>query len=153
MSTATQHRPILTIKGLRPAPAAPAAAAPAPAPAPAPATPAPAPGKLSITLRDLQRDFPLTFPRGDGKPRPLAIGITAEIEKRTGAAAADIAAVLNCYTAATSYHWAVLTRGAQRVDLDGNPVEPVAAFHRHHAFNRLLELGAEMKRLSPGEKP
>ena len=84
----------------------------------------------------LGREYPLAF---GADVKPLAIGIGKQLwdqAKAAGIGREAFNAARSKRTTSLSYLKALATDGAQRHDLDGNPVEAVAIEHQVHAFER-----------------
>ncbi|WP_295585099.1 ProQ/FINO family protein [uncultured Lamprocystis sp.] len=81
-------------------------------------------------LLALREAFPLAFPADAAAIRPLAIGIHTAIQAwaatRPDLRPAQVAAVLPQYCGRTRYRQ-TLVAGALRIDLQGQPTEPVTA--------------------------
>ena len=90
--------------------------------------------QINATLTQLAEQFPQTFVLEKHLPhRPLKVGIAADIQ----AALPDLDrralfVALKVYTRRLVYLQAVVV-GAERVDLDGNPVGEVTAWEADHA--------------------
>jgi ProP effector len=89
-----------------------------------------------VALDWLGREYPLAF---GADVKPLAIGIGKQLwdqAKAAGIGREAFNAARSKRTTSLSYLKALATDGAQRHDLDGNPVEAVAIEHQVHAFER-----------------
>jgi hypothetical protein len=73
-----------------------------------------------------------------GAPKPLAVGIKAAIAAGLDAEERKrLDRLMGCWTGTICYLRALSKSGAQRHDLDGNPVEAVTPEHSAHALQRL----------------
>jgi hypothetical protein len=84
-------------------------------------------------LRERLTTWPAVLPSEIGDPvRPLKIGVRDDLATLlpAGEAPEVLNRVLRRYTRSTQYLTALTAPGALRHDLDGNPVEPVAAEHK-----------------------
>ena len=91
-------------------------------------------------IRDLLEDkYPKCFVKHGQIPKPIKIGVKEEIYNSLKKQYPDIVsrkvltAHLAMYTASEEYLKCILVDGAMRVDLDGNPVEPISDEHKEAA--------------------
>jgi sRNA-binding protein len=79
-------------------------------------------------------------------PRPLKAGIDRDIAGEMAdtslAFETDLRNAMRLYTSSPAYLTAMTVEGAQRIDLAGNPVEPVKQPHAGFAKFRLKRMGA-----------
>lgn len=69
-----------------------------------------------------------------GKPVPLKLGIIEDVKARLPSEEHDaVQTAIARWARGVPYIYATLEPDAQRIDLDGNPVEEVTAKHRDHA--------------------
>ena len=88
----------------------------------------------AAALWRLAEQFPRTFAAAKHLPhRPLKVGIAADVQERcSDIDRRDLAAALAAYTHRIAYLQAIVS-GADRIDLDGNPVGEVTASDAAHA--------------------
>jgi len=77
-----------------------------------------------------------TFQHKHVPPKPLAIGISAHLVQDLALDPAIVHATMRLYTRRRAYQQALARPGALRVDLAGQPVEPVAPEHQTSARTR-----------------
>lgn len=108
------------------------------------------------TLAALRDAFPKAFPADGDKPKPLAINtrdsLSAWAEGRPGLSQGLIKKALQRYCAALRYKIELLEPGAMRIDLQGNPVEPVSEEAREHARRYIEEAKAAKKARAERQK-
>jgi len=100
------------------------------------------------TLDLLYKTFPHCFIEGRDK-KPLQIGIYEPLKERLKNYPVSeklLKNVLGFYIRKPSYSFA-FKEGAMRVDLDGNPVEPVTKEHIAHAQMKIKAMFAKAKKL------
>ena len=110
----------------------PAAAAPEAVPAPAASAPAMSAAECA---EQLKQRFPALFA---GAPKPIKLRVQADIQARAPGVftKAVLSAFLRRHTGGTSYLIA-LSRASHRLDLDGQPTDPVSDEHRQAALDEL----------------
>ena len=77
--------------------------------------------------------YPAAFQAEPTAVRPLKIGIDRDIQQALHADPTVLRAVLRGYTRRRAYCVALAAPGAIRVDLDGDPIEPVMPAHQQGA--------------------
>src|SRR5262249_57645248 len=77
-----------------------------------------------------------TFRHEHAPPKPLAIGISAHLVQDLALDPAIVHAAMRLYTRRRADQQALARPGALRVDLAGQPVEPVAPEHQTSARTR-----------------
>jgi ProQ/FINO family len=77
--------------------------------------------------------YPEAFVHEGEPPKPLAIGITERLITELALDAAVVKGAMRLYTRRRAYQQALSEPGAMRVDLTGQPTEPVAPEHQVHA--------------------
>jgi ProP effector len=94
--------------------------------------------RIAAVIELLCERFPQTFDRNG--PRPLKVGVYADILVALGAGIQppDLQSALRAYTSNARY-LRVLSAGAYRIDLDGNPVGTVTPEDETVAKRRLAE--------------
>jgi len=100
------------------------------------------------TLNLLYQTFPRCFIEGRDK-KPLMIGIFEPLRERLKdypVSEKILKNVLGFYIRKPSYNFA-FKEGAMRVDLDGNPVEPVTEEHIAYAQMKIKAMFAKAKKL------
>ena len=81
-------------------------------------------------LAMLTERYPEAFRHEDETPRPLAIGTGARLVAELGLEPDLVNAAMRLYTRRQAYQQALAQPGAMRVDLTGQPTEPVTAAHQ-----------------------
>jgi len=81
-------------------------------------------------LSTLCERYPETFKHEGEPPKPLAIGTGARLDEDLGLAPDVVNAAMRLYTRRKSYQRALAQAGAMRVDLAGQPTEPVSQEHQ-----------------------
>lgn len=113
------------------------AAAATPEAAPAPGAPAAAAPAMSAAecAEQLKQRFPALFA---GAPKPIKLRVQADIQARAPGVftKAVLSAFLRRHTGGTGYLIA-LSRASHRLDLDGQPTDPVSDEHRQAALDEL----------------
>lgn len=106
--------------------------------------------RASEIIAVLAEWFPACIVVFEGRRRPLAVGIRNDlIAQLDGAATAlEITAALRRYCSSFGYLKNCVV-GAERVDLDGNPVGVINEQEAAHAAGKLAELRAARKAKSP----
>jgi len=96
--------------------------------------------RIDAVIRLLCDSFPQTFSCGGQHPRPLKVGVYADALAALGGAipARDLKSALRAYTSRASYLH-VLTAGAPRVGIDGEPAGAVTPEEEAVAKARLAE--------------
>jgi len=87
-------------------------------------------------LAMLTARYPETFRHEHAPPKPLAIGISAHLVQDLALDPAIVHAAMRLYTRRRADQQALARPGALRVDLAGQPVEPVAPEHQTSARTR-----------------
>ena len=110
--------------------------------------------KSKDVIAYLAEQFPQCFSvKGDAKP--LKIGIFDDLAKRLQddpmVSKTRLRTALRHYTNSWRYLYSV-KQGEQRVDLDGNPVEPVTEEHYQHAQESLKESKAKVAEKNKARK-
>jgi hypothetical protein len=85
-------------------------------------------------LTMLTERYPEAFRHDGDPPRPLAIGISTQLVVELGLEPEVVNTAMRLYTRRRAYQQALAQPGAMRVDLTGQPTEPVTA--AHHATAR-----------------
>lgn len=107
----------------------------------------------SSLLATLTEKFPAAFPADPRAIRPLKIGIHQDLK----AALPEVD--LKALRQAMSYHTRRLAylraveRGGERIDLNGNPVEPVTPEQQVHATEKLKEAKAYLQAKQAAQPP
>lgn len=103
-------------------------------------------GKISDERQLLSERFPSII-RPQGEPKlPLKVGIAEDIlEVAPDLEPAVVKKALKDYTGGPTYHRACLAEDAVRIDLKGEPVQPVDDTQKEHHRFRLRNLGAERR--------
>lgn len=114
--------------------------------------------RTSAALSLLQARFPALFPSRPSDVRPLALGIHQALAGRLASDAdADpkgIGWALRKWCKRDGYKRA-LSRGGDRIDPDGHPIEPVSEEHRRAALALVEDLDADRRakaQLKPGKR-
>src|SRR5262245_35772865 len=81
-------------------------------------------------LRMLCERYPATFRHESEPPQPLAIGISDHLIAELALDPATVHNALRLYVRRKSYQRALVAPGAMRVDLTGQPTEPVTPEHQ-----------------------
>jgi hypothetical protein len=81
-------------------------------------------------LAMLTERYPEAFRHEDETPRPLAIGTGARLVAELGLEPDLVNTAMRLYTRRHAYQQALAQPGAMRVDLTGQPTEPVTAAHQ-----------------------
>lgn len=95
----------------------------------------------------LREHFPLAFPADNTQVRPLAIGTGHQLAAWAEAHGHDFKGIrlaLQKYCGRNAYQQALCAEEAQRINLDGEPVEPVSPEHHARAEQSLRD--AEKRR-------
>jgi ProP effector len=77
-----------------------------------------------------------------GAPKPLVTNIHHQMRAELPAPAKTVRLAMALWTGRVGYLHPLSASGAQRHDLDGNPVEPVTDAHREHARQVLEQRAA-----------
>lgn len=151
-------RPVLTLKRkTEPAPA------PAPETSPAPVMKKPLNNRQRKALERhkradeamswLRQKYPSAF---NFEYRPLALDTRERLAGAAQEAGLSIRAItyaLQRHTKRPRYLRALAHPEAVRIDLEGNPVEPVSEEHRQHASQRFMDTMAEVKKNRKARAP
>lgn len=109
--------------------------------------------KKNELLATLTEKFPAAFPADPKAIRPLKIGIHQDLK----AALPEVDR--KALRQAMSYHTRRLAylraveRGGERIDLNGNPVEPVTPGQQVHATEKLKEAKAHLQTKQAAQPP
>jgi hypothetical protein len=88
---------------------------------------------VQTLARTLLARYPAAFRAAGAEVRPLKIGIDRDLQQALDVNPAVLRTVLGGYTRRRAYRAALAAPGAMRVDLAGQPVEPVMAAHQQWA--------------------
>ena len=88
---------------------------------------------VQTLARTLLARYPAAFRAEAAEVRPLKIGIDRDLQQALDVHPAVLRTVLGGYTRRRAYRAALAAPGAMRVDLAGQPVEPVTAAHQQWA--------------------
>lgn len=90
---------------------------------------------LLVAIGRLQKHFPKAFPKRPDPRVPLKLGIIADLYAHAGKLGLDEAQIKEAVATwcSAGRYWAVLVKGAERVDLDGTPCGQVTAAEAAHA--------------------
>jgi hypothetical protein len=88
---------------------------------------------VQTLARTLLARYPAAFRAEGAEVRPLKIGIDRDLQQALDVNPAVLRTVLGGYTRRRAYRAALAAPGAMRVDLAGQPVEPVTAAHQQWA--------------------
>jgi ProQ/FINO family len=88
---------------------------------------------VQTLARTLLARYPAAFRAEGAEVRPLKIGIDRDLQQALDVDPAVLRTVLGGYTRRRAYRAALAAPGAMRVDLAGQPVEPVTAAHQQWA--------------------
>lgn len=109
---------------------------------------------IKEALELLYVHFPKAFIK-EGDCKPLKIGILEDLKPLIanieGLSISKVRAAVRVYTTRLRYFYSV-REGAQRVDLNGNEVEPVTAEHAEYARTRFTEINNKRRPAKP-KKP
>ena len=88
---------------------------------------------VQTLARTLLARYPAAFRAEGAEVRPLKIGIDRDLQQALDVDPAVLRTVLGGYTRRRAYRAALAAPGAMRVDLAGQPVEPVTAAQQQWA--------------------
>jgi hypothetical protein len=88
---------------------------------------------VQTLARTLLTRYPAAFRAEGSEVRPLKIGIARDLQQALDVHPAVLRTVLRGYTRRRAYRAALAAPGAMRVDLAGQPVEPVTPAHQQWA--------------------
>ena len=88
---------------------------------------------VQTLARTLLARYPAAFRAEGAEVRPLKIGIDRDLQQALDVDPAVLRTVLGGYTRRRAYRAALAAPGAMRVDLAGQPVEPVTPAHQQWA--------------------
>src|ERR671926_33781 len=88
---------------------------------------------VQTLARTLLARYPAAFRAEGAEVRPLKIGIDGDLQQALDGNPAVLRTVLGGYTRRRAYRAALAAPGAMRVDLAGQPVEPVTPAHQQWA--------------------
>jgi len=95
--------------------------------------------RAALLRAELVRRFPRCFVAEDETPRPLKIGIKADIVAALpDVNPHDLINTLTAYCTAPAYYTAMIA-STDRVDLDGNVAGPVSASAKRHSARKLAK--------------
>ena len=110
---------------------------------------------IKEALELLYVHFPKAFIK-EGDCKPLKIGILEDLKPLIadieGLSISKVRAAVRVYTTRLRYFYSV-REGAQRVDLNGNDVEPVTAEHAEYARSRFTEINNKRRPAKPRKAP
>lgn len=110
---------------------------------------------IKEALELLYVHFPKAFIK-EGDCKPLKVGILEDLKPLIadieGLSISKVRAAVRVYTTRLRYFYSV-REGAQRVDLNGNEVEPVTAEHAEYARTRFTEINNKRRPQKPKKAP
>ena len=100
-----------------------------------------------LIIGKLQRLYPKAFPKNPSPKVPLKIGILEDLQLRSeeiGISKEDLQLAIKTWCKSSRY-WHACKEGADRLDLDGNPVGVVEATGAAHAKGMVRKQGQRQK--------
>lgn len=103
-----------------------------------------------LIIGKLQKLYPKAFPKNPAPKVPLKIGILEDLQARSneiGISVEDLQLAIKMWCK-TSRYWQACKQGANRLDLDGNPIGIVEATGAAHAREMVRKKNKAKKTLS-----
>jgi hypothetical protein len=104
---------------------------------------------VQTLARTLLARYPAAFRAEGAEVRPLKIGIDRDLQQALDVNPAVLRTVLGGYTRRRAYRAALAAPGAMRVDLAGQPVEPVTAAQQQWARQAAPPAGVPVRHFTP----